>query len=49
MKKCIINICFVSLLVCSCFYIWQIYHVPDGLELRSWFRVNLGCGLIVFW
>lgn len=49
MKKCIINICFVSLLACSCFYIWQIYHVPDGLELRAWFRVNLGCGLIVFW
>ena len=41
--------CFVSLLVCSCFYIWQIYRVPAGLELRSWFCVNFGCSLIVLW
>ena len=39
----------MSLLVCSCFYIWQIYRVPAGLELRSWFCVNFGCSLIVLW
>lgn len=37
------------LLVCSCFYIWQIYRVPVGLELHSWFCVNFGCSLIVLW
>ena len=39
----------MSLLVCSCFYIWQIYRVPAGLELHSWFCVNFGCSLIVLW
>ena len=39
----------MNLLVCSCFYIWQIYRVPAGLELRSWFCVNFGCSLIVLW
>lgn len=39
----------MSLLVCSYFYIWQIYRVPAGLELRSWFCVNFGCSLIVLW
>ena len=39
----------MSLLVCSCFYIWQIYRVPASLELRSWFCVNFGCSLIVLW
>ena len=33
----------------SCYYLWKINHVPEGLELRSWFRISCGCFLILFW
>lgn len=33
----------------SCFYIWEIYHVPANLELRSWFSVDFGHTLIFLW
>lgn len=48
MKKCIINICFVSLLVCSCFYIWQIQKQSMGiLRVFYYFILFLFCGSIV--
>lgn len=33
----------------SCYYIWKINHVPEGLELRSWFSISYGSLLIICW
>lgn len=47
-KKAAISIVLI-MTVLSCYYLWKINHVPEGLELRSWFCISLGCWLIFFW
>lgn len=47
-KKIAVSIVLI-LTALSSYYLWKINHVPEGLELRSWFRISLGCWLIFFW
>ena len=48
LKKATLGAVFV-LIALSCYYLWKIHHIPEGLELRSWFRIRFGCGLILVW